>query len=167
MNIAKTILAAAVAATAFSAPVIAQDAEFQLPEQCTTTAATSGMDHSAMGHGGMQGNQGGAMNSAMMDMMDMMGTGGVDLEAMPEHVQENMRRMMIRMPAMHEGMMMEDADVAFACGMIAHHQGAIDMAQVLLEHGDDPTMIELAGAIIAAQVGEIEQMTTWLAENAN
>ena len=71
------------------------------------------------------------------------------------------------MPAMHEGMMNEDADVAFACGMIAHHQGAIDMAQVLLEHGDDPEMIELAGEIIAAQVGEIEQMTTWLAENAN
>jgi uncharacterized protein (DUF305 family) len=31
--------------------------------------------------------------------------------------------MMISMPAMHQGMMIEDADVAFACGMIAHHQG--------------------------------------------
>ena len=51
--------------------------------------------------------------------------------------------------------------------MIAHHQGAIDMAQVMLGHGDDPTMNELAGEIIAAQVGEIEQMTTWLAEDAN
>ncbi|PJN93158.1 DUF305 domain-containing protein, partial [Amaricoccus sp. HAR-UPW-R2A-40] len=36
MTIAKTILAAAVAATAFSTPLLAQDAEFQLPEQCTT-----------------------------------------------------------------------------------------------------------------------------------
>lgn len=45
------------------------------------------------------------------------------------------------MPTMHEGMMMEDVDVAFACGMIAHHQGAIDMAEVLLEHGDDPQML--------------------------
>lgn len=161
MNIAKTILAAAVAAIAFSAPALAQDAEFQLPKQCTTAVAAGGMDHSARGHdGGMQGNQAGGM-------MDMMGMGDVNLDAMPEHVQENMRRMMISMPAMHEGMMNEDADVAFACGMIAHHQGAIDMAQVLLEHGDDPTMIELAGEIIAAQVGEIEQMTTWLAENAN
>ncbi|RMJ20683.1 hypothetical protein PHISP_08448 [Aspergillus sp. HF37] len=85
---------------------------------------------------------------------------------MPEHVQENMRRMMATMPAMHDGMMNEDADVAFACGMIAHHQGAIDMAQVLLEHGDDPEMIKLAGEIIAAQVGEMEEMTAWLAENA-
>ncbi len=69
-------------------------------------------------------------------MMAMMGMGDMDLESMPEHVQENMRRMMITMPAMHEGMMIEDADVAFACGMIAHHQGAIDMAEVLLAHGD-------------------------------
>ncbi len=160
MNISRTIVAAAFAATAFSAPALAQDAEFQLPEQCTETSATGGMDHSAMGHGGMGGNQADGM-------MDMMGMGGVDLDAMPEHVQENMRRMMLSMPAMHEGMMNEDADVAFACGMIAHHQGAIDMAQVLLEHGDDAQMIELAGAIIAAQVGEIEQMTTWLAQNAN
>lgn len=164
MTIAKTILAAAVAATAFSTPLLAQDAEFQLPEQCTTAAAAGGMDHSAMGHGGMQDDQPGGMDSGMMGMMGM---GGMDLESIPEHVQENMRRMMISMPAMHEGMMNEDADVAFACGMIAHHQGAIDMAQVLLEHGDDPEMIELAGEIIAAQVGEIEQMTTWLAENAN
>jgi uncharacterized protein (DUF305 family) len=167
MNITRTIFASAVAAAAFSAPASAQDAEFQLPEQCTTAAATGGMGHSAMGHGGMHGNQGGAMGSAMTGMMGMMGMGGVDLEAMPEHVQENMRRMMISMPAMHEGMMIEDADVAFACGMIAHHQGAIDMAEVLLEHGDDPQIRALAEEIIAAQVAEIEQMTTWLAENAN
>lgn len=70
------------------------------------------------------------------------------------------------MPAMHDSMMNEDPDVAFACGMIAHHQGAIDMAQVLLEHGDDAQMIELAGQIIAAQVDEIEEMTAWLVENA-
>lgn len=163
MNIAQTIFAAAVSATAFSAPVMAQGTEFQLPEQCATAAA-SGMDHSAMGQGGMQGKQGGAMG---MDMMNMMGMGGVDLQAMPNHVQENMRRMMVTMPAMHAGMMNEDADMAFACGMIAHHQGAIDMAQVLLEHGDDEQMRALAEEIIAAQVGEIEQMTTWLAENAN
>lgn len=164
MNIAKTILAAAVAATAFSAPALAQDAEFQLPEQCTAASATSGMDRSAMGHGGMRGNQAGGMGSAMMQMMGM---GSVDLESMPEHVQENMRRMMISMPAMHEGMMIEDADVAFACAMIVHHQGAIDMAEVLLEHGDDPQMRALAEEIIAAQVSEIEQMTTWLVENVN
>jgi uncharacterized protein (DUF305 family) len=40
------------------------------------------------------------------------------------------------------------------------------MAQVLLEYGHDQQMIELAGEIIAAQVGEIDEMTTWLVENA-
>jgi len=164
MNISKTIIAATVAATALSAPAFAQDAEFKLPEQCTSGTAAGGMNHSTMGHGATHGNHGGAMGQGMMDMMGM---GGVDIEAMPEHVQENMRRMMISMPAMHEGMMIEDADVAFACGMIAHHQGAIDMAEVLLAHGDDPQMRALAEEIIAAQVGEIEQMTTWLSQNAN
>ena len=96
----------------------------------------------------------------------VMGFNGIKPDAMPEHVQENMRRMMITMPAMQEGMMREDADVAFACGMIAHHQGAIDMAQVLLEYGDDPQMIALAKEIIAAQVGEIDKMIEWLGENA-
>lgn len=157
MNIARTILTAAVAVAAFSAPLIAQNAEFELPEHCKTASVTGGMDHSAMGHGSMQGNQTGGM----------MGMEGVDLDTMPAHVQENMRRMMISMLAMQEGMMNEDANVAFACGMVAHHQGAIDMAQVLLEYGDDEQMIELAEVIIAAQVDEIEQMIAWLTENAN
>lgn len=39
------------------------------------------------------------------------------------------------------------------------------MAQVLLDHGDDPEMVELAQEIMDAQVGEIEVMTNWLAEN--
>lgn len=162
MKIGKTIFAAAFAASAISAPALAQDAEFMLLEQCNT-AAVGGMDHSAMGHGDMQGQPTGGMDAGMMDMMGM---GGTDLASMPEHIQENMAKMMITMPAMHEGMMNENADVAFACGMIAHHQGAIDMAEVLLEHGENPEMRKLAEDIIAAQVGEIELMTSWLAENA-
>jgi uncharacterized protein (DUF305 family) len=151
MNIMKTALATAVAALAFSAPAFAQDAGFEPSEQCTNVSAMGEMDHSAMGHDGQA---------------DDKGYESVNIDAMPEHVQENMRRMAITMPAMEEGMMREDADVAFACAMIAHHQGAIDMAQVLLEYGDDPQMIELAGEIIAAQVGEIDKMNAWLVENA-
>lgn len=66
----------------------------------------------------------------------------------------------------HVGMMNEDADVAFACGMIAHHQGAIDLAQVLIANGDDPATRALAEGIIAAQVKDIKRMTKWPGETA-
>ena len=177
----KALIVAAVAASSLATPLFAQDADFQMPEQCAMAAPAgdmpaagempagdapaTGMPAGEMPMGGMEGS---AMGDAAQPggMGAMMGMGGMNMETMPEHVQENMRRMMATMPAMHDGMMNEDADVAFACGMIAHHQGAIDMAQVLLEHGEDPEMIKLAGEIIAAQVGEMEEMTAWLAENA-
>ncbi|WP_295077524.1 DUF305 domain-containing protein [Tabrizicola sp.] len=164
MTIAKTFFATALASTLLSTAVFAQDAAFKLPEQCTAAKASGGMDHSDMGHGNAQATPSDGMNAGMMGMMGM---GGVDLESMPAHVKDNMGKMMVTMPAMHEGMMIENPDVAFACGMIAHHQGAIDMANVMLAHGENPQMRALADEIIAAQVGEIEQMTSWLAENAN
>jgi uncharacterized protein (DUF305 family) len=49
--------------------------------------------------------------------------------------------------------------------MIPHHQAAIDMAKVLLEHGDNPEMRKLAEAVISAQEAEIKQMQEWLAAN--
>ena len=58
--------------------------------------------------------------------------------------------------------MQQDADIAFACGMIAHHQAAMDMAQVVLDHGQDAEMRRLAEEIMEVQADEIKVMTRWL-----
>ena len=77
-----------------------------------------------------------------------------------------MQGMMAISEQMMQGIMADDPDVAFACGMIPHHQGAINMAEVELEHGDDQTMKDMAQMIIDAQTKEIAELTTWIEENA-
>jgi uncharacterized protein (DUF305 family) len=70
---------------------------------------------------------------------------------------------------MHKDMTIQfsgNADVDFARGMIPHHQGAIDMSEIVLKHGSDPSVKKLANEIIAAQKKEIAQMRSWLEKNA-
>jgi uncharacterized protein (DUF305 family) len=67
---------------------------------------------------------------------------------------------------MHTGMDIDysgDPDTAFVNGMIAHHQGAVDMANVILQFGEDDEIAELARKVIAAQTAEIAWMRDWLA----
>lgn len=75
------------------------------------------------------------------------------------------------MQEMFQGMMWidygGDPDVVFAQSMMLTHQAAIDMANVVLEHGQDPKIRRLAERVIAVQQPEIEMMRAWLADRGH
>lgn len=70
------------------------------------------------------------------------------------------------MATMHTGMdeaaKTGDPDHDFVTMMIPHHQGAVDMAKVLLLYGKDPELRTLAPQIITDQQYEIQLMRKWL-----
>jgi uncharacterized protein (DUF305 family) len=59
---------------------------------------------------------------------------------------------------------LNDADVEFAQGMIAHHEQAIEMAEIALDPnvGAGPEVLDLATRIKGAQDPEVQLMTGWL-----
>lgn len=52
-------------------------------------------------------------------------------------------------------------DRAFLEGMIPHHQGAVDMAQ-MLAGSKHPELVKFGAEIIATQQKEIDQMRQWM-----
>ncbi|WP_422345904.1 CopM family metallochaperone [Parasphingorhabdus sp.] len=94
----------------------------------------------------------------------------VETAAMPHHTKasdessEAVREYIRANAKMHDNMakVHSDPDIAFMQGMIAHHEGALEMAEIVLKHGKDPETKALAQQIIDSQRKEIEQMREWL-----
>ena len=103
--------------------------------------------------------------SEMMQGMDMSGMMG-GMEGMDEAQKASMQAMMKMGRPKMAAHNIKDPDLAFHCGMIAHHAGAIAMAEVELKYGDDEESKAMAQKIIDAQGPEIEEMTAWVEENA-
>ena len=99
------------------------------------------------------------------------GTNGGERSAhmMPDGTMMNdevmsMSGMMDGMMAELDGKTGDEFDKAFLSEMIIHHEGAVDMANAVLENSKRPELLNLAKDIIKAQTSEIAQMKTWLAD---
>ena len=70
-----------------------------------------------------------------------------------------MHNAMVKMSKdMEAAPMTGDPDRDFLAMMIPHHEGAVEMARLVLLHGRDPLVRKLAEEIIAAQQTEIATM---------
>lgn len=60
-----------------------------------------------------------------------------------------------------QGVSGEQFDLRFLEMMTAHHEGAVEAAETVLDEGENPEVAGLAREIIEAQKAEIEDMRTW------
>lgn len=77
---------------------------------------------------------------------------------------ESMHASMVKMTEeMHRLEMTGNPDRDFLAMMILHHEGAVEMARLVLVYGSDPLVRRLAEEIIASQQAEITAMRARLA----
>ena len=82
-------------------------------------------------------------------------TGAAKRSQFETDMDKGMARMM---QDMHEPGYTGNPDRDFLAMMIPHHEGAVDMARLVLIHGRDPLVRQLAEEIIAGQTIEIAGM---------
>lgn len=85
----------------------------------------------------------------MMPNGSMMKNGGMESMTMDDMVNEL------------KGKTGDDFDKAFISGMIEHHQGAIDMANLAKQYAKHDEVKSMADDIISAQTSEINMMREW------
>ncbi|KKR01058.1 MAG: hypothetical protein UT24_C0007G0020 [Candidatus Woesebacteria bacterium GW2011_GWB1_39_12] len=112
-----------------------------------------------------------SVNNRNYGMMRMMGMGG-GIETMMQgekcpmmkegEKNENMGMSINEMTGSLIGVRGEEFEKAFIETMIAHHQGAIDMAKLIPSRTDKPELNKLGEDIISAQSKEIEMMEGWM-----
>lgn len=156
------IVPLAMATALIAGSAAAQQTQAQPAPQGQTTApmGNPGMGGPGMGGPGMGANQG---------MMQGQGQGmhqGQRAQTVPKDpasraYMESMRKMNRDMHRPMTG----DADQDFARMMAAHHQGAIDMARVELQHGKDPDLKAMAQKVVDDQTKEIQQLQDWMKQH--
>lgn len=106
------------------------------------------------------------VNNQMYGMMRVIGMGGsanIMQRGMMDETGDNgmMGMSMMEMNDELKGKTGDDFDKVFISGMIAHHQGAIDMATEAKKSAKHDEIKTMADAIISAQSSEIDQMKGW------
>jgi hypothetical protein len=118
------------------------------------------------GHAGHAGHGAPAADAAAPTARDRALATGTDGSVTPDRAaaQRELAAINSRMHADMNVPMTGNLNADFVRGMIPHHQGAIDMAELALKHSNDPFIRTLARGIIAAQRREITAMRAWLRE---
>lgn len=102
-----------------------------------------------------------AVNSNNQDMMKMMGMNTTRMkDDRSGHMGMSMNDMSYELQS-HSG---DSFDENFVAMMIAHHQGAIDMAKLAETRAKHDEVKQLSKEIISAQTKEIETMRQWQQE---
>ncbi len=83
---------------------------------------------------------------------------GIETDAYAKYTADMQFGMNRMMRDMHADPPSGDPDIDFLVMMIPHHDGAVEMARLVLRAGRDPLVREIAERILAAQISEMDGM---------